>query len=116
MVKRYLKTCKPFAPYATLENPMCIRANKSLDASGGSVFLNLLGAAKGALIRAAASTQTLCGLLKMRSLDENKDLFELLASDGQTWLAQSNQLKMAADSILPNVVEAIKIPPDRKST
>jgi hypothetical protein len=26
--------------------------NKSLDASGGSVFLNLLGAAKGALIRA----------------------------------------------------------------
>jgi len=29
-----------------------------LDASGGSVFLNLLGAAKGALIRAAASTQS----------------------------------------------------------
>jgi len=28
-----------------------------LDASGGSVFLNLLGAAEGALIRAAASTQ-----------------------------------------------------------
>jgi hypothetical protein len=47
----------------------------------------------------------------MRSLDENKDLFELLASDGQTWLAQSTQLKMAADSILPNVFEAIKIPP-----
>src|SRR6266496_190168 len=35
------------------------RPNKSLDASGGSVFLNLLGAAEGALIRAAASTQTL---------------------------------------------------------
>jgi len=35
------------------------RPNKSLDASGGSVFRNLLGAAKGALIRAAASTQTL---------------------------------------------------------
>jgi len=32
--------------------------NKSLDASGWSVFLNQLGAAKGALIRAAASTQT----------------------------------------------------------
>src|SRR6266852_2312581 len=31
--------------------------NKSLDASGGSVFLKLLGAAEGALIRAAASTQ-----------------------------------------------------------
>jgi hypothetical protein len=31
-----------------------------LDASGGSVFLNVLGAAQGALIRAAASTQTLC--------------------------------------------------------
>jgi hypothetical protein len=27
-----------------------------LDASGGSVFLNLLGAAEGALVRAAAST------------------------------------------------------------
>jgi hypothetical protein len=47
----------------------------------------------------------------MRSLEQNKDLFELLASDGQTWLAQANQLKMAADSILPNVVEAFKIPP-----
>jgi serine/threonine protein kinase len=35
-----------------------------LDASGGSVFLNLLGAAKGALIRAAASTQPL-GLDRM---------------------------------------------------
>jgi hypothetical protein len=32
--------------------------NKSLDASGGSVFRNYLGTAKGALIRAAASTQT----------------------------------------------------------
>jgi hypothetical protein len=32
---------------------------KSLDASGGGVFLNLLGAAEGALIRAAASTQPL---------------------------------------------------------
>jgi hypothetical protein len=31
-----------------------------LDVSGGSVFRNLLGAAEGALIRAAASTQTLC--------------------------------------------------------
>ncbi|HYR75967.1 MAG TPA: hypothetical protein VEM96_08995 [Pyrinomonadaceae bacterium] len=35
--------------------------NKSLDASGGSVFLNLLGAAKGALMRAAASTPPLGG-------------------------------------------------------
>jgi hypothetical protein len=34
-------------------------SNKSLDASGGSVFLNSLGAAEGPLIRAAASTQTL---------------------------------------------------------
>src|SRR5467141_1580619 len=32
--------------------------NKSLDASGWSAFLNLLGAAEGALIRATASTQT----------------------------------------------------------
>jgi hypothetical protein len=33
--------------------------NKSLDASGGSVFRNLLRAAEGVLIRAAASTQPL---------------------------------------------------------
>jgi hypothetical protein len=33
--------------------------NKSLDASGGSVFLNSLATAEGALIRAAASTQPL---------------------------------------------------------
>jgi hypothetical protein len=32
-------------------------SNKSLDASGGGVFRNLLGAAEGVLIRAAASTQ-----------------------------------------------------------
>jgi hypothetical protein len=61
-----------------------------------------------------ASRRLMAGVMRtplMRSLDENKDLFELLASDGQTWLAQANQLKMAADSILPNVVEAFKIPP-----
>jgi hypothetical protein len=34
--------------------------NNWLDASRGGVFLNLLGADKGAFIRAAASTQTLC--------------------------------------------------------
>ena len=38
-------------------------SNKSLDASGGGVFLNLRGAAKSALIRAAASTQTLDSFL-----------------------------------------------------
>jgi hypothetical protein len=35
--------------------------NKSLDASGGSVFLNQRAAAEGALIRAAASTPPLDG-------------------------------------------------------
>jgi hypothetical protein len=44
-------------------------SNKSLDASGGSVFLNLLGAAKGALIRAAASTsQTFDGFFVWNNL------------------------------------------------
>src|SRR5207302_11023889 len=33
-------------------------SNKSLDARGGSAFRNSLGAAEGALIHAAASTQT----------------------------------------------------------
>ena len=36
-------------------------SNKSLDASGGSVFLRMSGAAEGGLIRAAASTQTFDG-------------------------------------------------------
>src|SRR6266404_1405929 len=39
--------------------PCAAKHNKSLDASGGGVSRNLLGAAKDALIRAAASTQTL---------------------------------------------------------
>jgi len=37
------------------------RPNKSLDASDGSVFLNLDYPARGALIRAAASTQSFDG-------------------------------------------------------
>jgi len=37
--------------------PVFNAPNKSLDASGGSVFVNLLGVAEGALMRAAASTQ-----------------------------------------------------------
>ena len=45
------------------------RHNKSLDASGGSVFLNLLGAAEGALNRAAASTQPLGGSHFWRGTD-----------------------------------------------
>ena len=44
-------------------NEIAERHNKSLDASGGGVFLNLRGAAKGALIRAAASTQPLGRLI-----------------------------------------------------
>src|SRR5947209_1131911 len=41
--------------------------NKSLDASGGSVFCNLLCAAKGDWIRAAASTQPLGGTHRLKS-------------------------------------------------
>jgi len=43
------------------------RLTNRLDASGGSVFRNLLAAAEGALIRAAASTQTLgCATLTFK--------------------------------------------------
>ena len=45
--------------------------NKSLDASGGSVFRNQLGAAKGALNRAAASTQTLGSIASFEHLMKN---------------------------------------------
>jgi len=47
-----------------------------LDASGESVFRKLLGAAKGALIRAAASTQTLCCLAIEKRQDRKLSLFE----------------------------------------
>jgi hypothetical protein len=40
------------------------RAEQIVDASGWSVFLNLLGAAEGALIRAAASTSMKPGRVK----------------------------------------------------
>jgi hypothetical protein len=46
--------------------------NKSLDASGGSVFRNLLGAAKGALNRAAASTQPLGASRLGEEVDEDQ--------------------------------------------
>ena len=42
--------------------------NKSLDASGGSVFLNLIRPAKGVLIRAAASTEPLGGMMRLLTL------------------------------------------------
>src|SRR5437667_12433757 len=41
----------------TADLSLLLPHNKSLDASGGSASRNLLGAAKDALIRAAASTQ-----------------------------------------------------------
>ncbi len=47
----------------------------------------------------------------MRVKHENEELFELIGRSGQMWLAQARQLKMAADSILPNLVEAFRIPP-----
>jgi hypothetical protein len=47
----------------------------------------------------------------MRNKQENEELFEVIGRSGQMWLAQARQLKMAADSILPNLIEAFKIPP-----
>jgi len=49
------------AAHHALPPPNLLTYNKSLDASGGSVFRNLIGAAEGALIRAAASTQPFGG-------------------------------------------------------
>ena len=58
--------------------------NKSLDASGGGVFLNLLDAAKGALIRAAASTQPF-GDLQMNSFRANLLLVFLFLAAGSSF-------------------------------
>ena|SRR5207245_2735219 len=62
-----MRRASPFLRPNQLRRISCLRgagslltetlSNKSLDASGGSSSRNLLGAAKGALIRAAASTQ-----------------------------------------------------------
>src|SRR6266571_944627 len=52
--------------------------NNSLDASGGSAFLTLFGAAEGALIRAAASTQPL-GLCRIRELEMTSNQGEHLS-------------------------------------
>jgi hypothetical protein len=49
--------------------------------------------------------------IHMRNQQENEELFELLGRDGQTWRVQAEQLKMAADSILPKLEEAFTIPP-----
>jgi hypothetical protein len=46
-----------------------------LDASGGSAFRNLLSAAKGALIRAAASTQTFGGLIVYEQVAQTSSRF-----------------------------------------
>jgi hypothetical protein len=56
------------------------RSNKSLDASGGSASRKLLGAAKGALIRAAASTQTLCFFSKSEDEIAKRDM------DNHSWI------------------------------
>jgi len=52
--------------------PANTQPNKSLDASGGSVFRNLLGAAKVDLNRAAASTQTLGIAIHRRNIMEKR--------------------------------------------
>ncbi len=68
------------------------RHNKSLDASGGSVFLNLFGATEGALVRAAASTPRsaapLCGRIvsmvayRPVQTDDYESLQKFLADNG----------------------------------
>src|SRR3979411_537557 len=53
----------------TADSSLLLPHNKSLDASGGSVFLNQRGAATGDLIRAAASTQTLDASSSLKEID-----------------------------------------------
>ena len=46
----------------TRDGLLLIQGRRTFDASGGSVFRNLVGTAEGALIRAAASTQPFAAL------------------------------------------------------
>jgi hypothetical protein len=72
----------------------------SLDASGGSAFLNLLGAAEGALIRAAASTQTLGGFRKaaLTLPNHRKERYEAINNllVYTNWCADNNRYLCAA--------------------
>jgi hypothetical protein len=75
MISRYQATpCDGDAPH-----------NKSLDASGGSVFRNLFGMAESALMRAAASTQTL-GVTFLRNSYEHCSYFTACVNAGGRFL------------------------------
>ena len=84
------------------------RHNKSLDASGGSVLLNLLGAAKGALIRAAASTQPLDAFMILRSFQISIVALALLLFS----LAPVSAQTVSIDPLKPYT--ACKMPGDLK--
>lgn len=47
----------------------------------------------------------------MATKKEAEDLFELIGKDAQAWLAQARQHKLAADALLPNLKEALSLPP-----
>ena len=47
----------------------------------------------------------------MSKEQKNKELFERIGSDAQSWLAQAKQLKISANVILPKLREAFEIPP-----
>jgi len=82
--------------------------NKSLDASGGSASRNLLGAAKGALIRAAASTQPLCRFPKIEGcLNVLRSIYETNFNIAAGWRTAVNrnchlpQLRFGTKKSLP---------------
>src|SRR5207253_11036074 len=75
---------------------------RSLDASGGSVFLNLLGAAEGALIRAAASTQPLGGTRLIR--DDSQSASELMTQRNPIMTTRTRILAGAATALVVGYV------------
>jgi len=81
--------------------------NKSLDASGGSVFLNLRGAALGVLIRAAASTQPFGGFMARHetlggNITATLHLICGLPCSGKTTLAKALERELPALRLCPD--------------
>jgi hypothetical protein len=74
--------------------PFVDAANESLDASGGSASRNLLGAAEGALIRAAASTQTL-GVIALVLKTQLARIASTLCASTLAWLLLKEENQIA---------------------
>jgi hypothetical protein len=55
-------------------------------------------------------------MVMMTNKQNAEELFEIIGKDSQCWLAQAKELKMIADTILPNLQTELTIPPSYPGT